>query len=332
MKAPKVVSLFSGCGGSSLGYKMAGCRVIAAVEFVDFQAENYRRNYPGVRVYEQDIRTLEPKTVLSDLGLRPGELDILDGSPPCAAFTLSGDREKTWGKIVNYSNRKQRTDDLFFEYVRFVRGVRPKMFVAENVKGLTIGVARGMLNEFLAAFEKCGYDVQAKVLDAANYSVPQHRKRVLIVGTRKDLGLRFEYPEPHARRVTVADAIGKMKNSAKDLAEIGKRRGMVHGVMLGRKPGENAADVIGEGFSYRRLDWLRPSSTIVSNDANQLYHPKEDRNLTIREAKMICGFPESFVLTGDYRERFEALARAVPPPLMAAMAGRAIECLRGGRR
>lgn len=115
----KVISLFSGVGGSSSGYKQAGLDVVAAVEFIDHQASNYRLNNKSATVYEADIRELDPTSILNDLNIKIGELDVLDGSPPCASFSSCGASYKHWGKVKEYSNKKQRTDDLFFEYIRF---------------------------------------------------------------------------------------------------------------------------------------------------------------------------------------------------------------------
>ena len=116
----RVISLFSGIGGSSEGYIAAGADVLASVEFLDYQARVYRANHPETRVYEEDIRKLDPLEIISDLGLKVGELDVLDGSPPCSSFSVSGKGAKGWGKAKSYGNRKQVTDDLFFEYIRFV--------------------------------------------------------------------------------------------------------------------------------------------------------------------------------------------------------------------
>ena len=129
----RVISLFSGIGGSSEGYIAAGADVLASVEFLDYQARVYRANHPETRVYEEDIRKPDPLEIISYLGLKVGELDVLDGSPPCSSFSVSGKGSKGWGKAKSYGNRKQVTDDLFFEYIRFVEAIKPKFFVAEKV-------------------------------------------------------------------------------------------------------------------------------------------------------------------------------------------------------
>ena len=138
-----VVSTFSGGGGSCLGYRMAGYRVLYASEFIPEAQKTYRFNHPGVYLDTRDIRQVTPESILEIVGKWPGEIDLLDGSPPCCAFSVCGKREKGWGKSHAYSDKAQRVDDLFFEYTRLLKGLRPKVFVAENVKGLTIGTAKG---------------------------------------------------------------------------------------------------------------------------------------------------------------------------------------------
>ena len=136
-----VISTFSGCGGSSLGYKMAGYKVLWANEFIPAAIDTYKANHLGTIVNTSDIRKLKPEEILDEIGLRVGDLDLFDGSPPCASFSMSGKREKLWGEVKKYSDTEQRVDDLFFEYVRLVRGLRPKVFMAENVAGLDMGKA-----------------------------------------------------------------------------------------------------------------------------------------------------------------------------------------------
>ena len=120
---------------------------------------------------------------------KPGELDLLDGSPPCASFSTAGKREAGWGKVKAYSDTKQRTDDLFFEYARLLAGIRPRVFVAENVSGLVKGTAKGYFKLVLSALRDCGYRVEAKVLDASWLGVPQARQRLIFIGVRDDLGV-----------------------------------------------------------------------------------------------------------------------------------------------
>lgn len=203
-----VVSTFSGCGGSSLGYRLAGFRVLWASEFVEAARDCYRANAsPGTLVDGRDIRQVQPADILAAVGLRPGELDLFDGSPPCSSFSTAGRREQGWGKVKKYSDTAQRTDDLFFEYVRLLTGLRPKVFVAENVAGLVKGTAKGYFKIILEALKGCGYRVQARVLDAQWLGVPQSRTRLIFVGVRADLGLNPVHPEPLPYRYALREAL-----------------------------------------------------------------------------------------------------------------------------
>lgn len=207
-----VVSTFSGCGGSSLGYKMAGYRVLWASEFIPAAQETYEANHPTTVLDKRDIREVQPEDILAATGLELGEIDLFDGSPPCASFSTAGIREEGWGRVKKYSDSEQRTDDLFYEYARLIKGTQPKVFLAENVKGLTVGVAKGMLgnetadmfadsskpaaaNEhgtILEALRACGYKVSFAVINAARCGVPQSRERTIFVGVRNDIAEQYD--------------------------------------------------------------------------------------------------------------------------------------------
>ena len=201
------VSTFSGCGGSSLGYKMAGFKVLWANEFIPAAQEVYRLNHPSTILDTRDIRQVQPQDILDAIGMKPGELDLFDGSPPCASFSTAGKREAGWGKVKAYSDTKQRTDDLFFEYARLLRGIQPKVFVAENVSGLVKGTAKGYFKLILEELKGCGYNVKAKVLDAQWLGVPQMRQRLIFVGVRHDLNVEPAFPKPLSYQYTVRDAL-----------------------------------------------------------------------------------------------------------------------------
>lgn len=205
------ISTFSGCGGSSLGYKMAGFKVLWASEFIPAAQEVYRANHKNTIIDTRDIRKVTPGDILDAIGLKAGDLDLLDGSPPCASFSTAGKREAGWGKVKNYSDTKQRVDDLFFEYARIVKGVQPKVFVAENVSGLVRGTAKGYFKMILSELKACGYTVSARLLDAQWLGVPQMRQRVIFIGVRDDLvakyGVKPAHPKPLSYRYSVRDAL-----------------------------------------------------------------------------------------------------------------------------
>lgn len=203
----RVISTFTGCGGSCLGFKIAGFTPIWANEFIPAARDTYRANFPSVTVDERDIRKIEPSDILAATGLRVGEADVLEGSPPCASFSMAGKRNKHWGDIKAYSDTKQRTDDLFWEYARLVNSLQPKVFVAENVSGLVKGKARGYFKEILKLLKECGYNVGAQVLDAQWLGVPQARQRIIFIGVRNDLDIRPAFPKPLRYRYSLREAL-----------------------------------------------------------------------------------------------------------------------------
>ena len=208
----RVASTFSGTGGSCLGYRMAGMSVVWANEMEPNAVENYRANNPETVVDTRDIRRIFPDEILKATGLKAGELDLLDGSPPCQSFSSAGKRERGWGKVMAHGDgTTQVSDDLFFEFARLLKGLQPKVFVAENVSGLVKGKAKGYFKLILAALKAEGYVVAARVLDAQWLGVPQMRQRVIFVGVRADLvkkfGVKPEFPSPLPYRYSVAEAM-----------------------------------------------------------------------------------------------------------------------------
>lgn len=204
-----VASLFAGAGGSSTGYRMAGYRVLWASEFVPAAQDSYRANMrDGMVLDGRDVREVKPGEILAATGLAEGDLDVLDGSPPCQAFSTAGKRERGWGQDKTYEHgAKQKNEELFSEYVRILRGLMPRAFVAENVSGLVKGTAKGMFLEILRELKASGYRVEARLLDAQWLGVPQQRSRVIFVGVRDDLGLAPAFPSPLPYRYSVREAI-----------------------------------------------------------------------------------------------------------------------------
>lgn len=184
----KVMSAFSCGGGSTMGYKLSGYEVIGNIEIDKKIAEMYVKNHHPRYSYNMDIRDF---LLIQDNEL-PKELfalDILDGSPPCSVFSMAGNREKDWGKSKQFreGQAKQTLDDLFFEYIKLINKLKPKVFVAENVKGLIAGNAKGYVAEILKEIDAAGYTAQAFCLNAAVMGVPQRRERVFIVGHKREL-------------------------------------------------------------------------------------------------------------------------------------------------
>lgn len=356
----KMMSTFSGCGGSCLGFELAGFTVLWANEFVPAAREVYQLNHPGVPVSAEDVRAVDPLRVLRQLGLKPGQLDVLEGSPPCASFSTAGKRAKGWGQVKKYSDVEQRTDDLFFEFARFVRVVQPRAFVAENVSGLVKGVAKGYFKQILRELQACGYRVEARLLDAQWLGVPQQRQRVIFVGLRADLGADPGacFPAPLPYRYSVADACpwivthlnvhnhGTHDLTGRPSCTIRTTDSGQHKVLTARDPDPPTLDgtaigrealTLREGeqsgvyFQLQRADRGKPSPTICACHGGKgvasVIHPTEMRKFSILELKRICSFPDDFRLAGTYARQWERLGRAVPPLMMRAVAVRVRDAL-----
>lgn len=204
-----VASTFSGAGGSCTGYRMAGFKVVWANEFVPAAQDSYRANAaPGSILDPRDIKLVSPEEILKATGLQKGQLDIFDGSPPCQAFSTAGKREKGWGENKKYEHgATQLNETLFDQYIRLLRGLMPKTFVAENVGGLIQGKAKGFFLDILRDLKASGYRVECQVLDAQWLGVPQRRTRVIFMGVRNDVGLPPAFPKPLPYSYTVRDAL-----------------------------------------------------------------------------------------------------------------------------
>ena len=300
--APTVVSTFAGCGGSSLGYSMAGFRELLAVEWDNNAVATFRRNFPEVPVYHGDIAKLSVERCLELAGLEPGQLDVFDGSPPCQGFSTSGKR------IFD-----DERNGLFREFVRLLRGLRPRAFVMENVSGMVKGKMRLAFVEILRELKASGYRVVARLLNAKYFFVPQSRERLIFVGVREDLGLEPSHPRPESGEIVVRQAIG-------DVAEPGAgtptsplqktrwaqtMRGSAHAVR----------------FSFKRLAWEKVSNTVVKvKGSGGLFHPDAPRLLGVNEIKRIGSFPHEFLFAGDANDAILRIGNSVPPLFMRAIA------------
>jgi|2_EtaG_2_1085320.scaffolds.fasta_scaffold04235_7 DNA (cytosine-5)-methyltransferase 1 len=331
-----VVSLFAGGGGSSTGYRLAGGNILAINEFVPEAQNAYAKNYPDTFIFKDDIRKLTGSQILEQINLKPGELDILDGSPPCASFSTAGKRQKDWGKEKKYSDTKQITDDLFFEYARILKEVQPKVFVAENVKGLTMGTASSLLgseqidlfgehkNTIYHTLVNCGYRVRYKVLNAKNYSVPQSRERTIFIGVRNDIKKEIIYPEIGKHIITSYDACKSVINSSKDIKDATHSEGIVKNYVFQLKEGESGDKYAPSGYyGLHRILRDQPCPTICQRQGNKgacLIHWEENRELTVPELVRLMSFPDDYYLGEKYTHKTERLGRAVPPLMMAKIA------------
>lgn len=324
-----VVSLFAGCGGSSTGYRLAGGNVLAINEFVEEAYESYHANYPQTHIFTNDIRELSGDEILQTLNLKKGELDILDGSPPCASFSSIGKKEKMWGQVKKYSSKEQRVDDLFYEYARILKELQPKVFVAENVKGLTQSKSAKLLgNEQFDLFGgeestiyhtlvNCGYDVRYKVINAMDYGVPQSRERTIFIGVRKDLGKKISFPLVQKERNTIGSAFnGEIEKLI--ICEGFDKKGTFTIKGLDDVCYTILTSGIGPTRKYRikRKDMY----DYLTDEQIGALGSNETCKFSIDELKKICSFPTDYQLTGNYAQQWERLGRSVPPFMMKAIA------------
>ena len=299
----KVASTFSGAGGSCLGYRMAGFRVVWANEFVPAAQYTYNENKsPNCYLNTKDIRELTADDVLKEANLKPGELDLFDGSPPCQAFSIAGKRHKGWGKSKKYEHgAAQKNEELFSDYIRLLNGLQPRVFVAENVSGLVKGTAKGMFLEILAGLKACGYRVKCKVLDAQWLGVPQQRQRTIFVGVREDLNKEPTHPKPLAYRYSVRDALPEIMQDTTAADSDTRMAPCLQAEWPTMKPGEASRKY----FSLVKVAPDKPSPTVdTSAKRASVCHPATRRKFTIAELKRICAFPDDFILTGSYAQQW----------------------------
>ena len=334
----KVVSTFAGGGGSSTGYRLAGGLILGINEFIPAAQDAYAKNYPETHIFKQDIRQLTGVAILDQLGLQKGELDIFDGSPPCSSFSMAGLREKGWGREKKYSDKVQRSDDLFFEYARILNELQPKVFIAENVKGLTVGAAKGVLGSdqfdmfnnqeetILNTLINCGYNVRFKVLNAKHYGVPQSRPRVIFIGVRNDINKPITYPKESQIFTTLKDAFQGIENDQKDLDECNIDKYAIGTELKKIKPGNSSEKY----FSLVKQSENRYSDTLTATAGNisaaSIAH-WDDRKFSVKEAIRIMSFPDDYYLGETYQNKIERLGRAVPPLMMKAIAEHVYETI-----
>lgn len=328
---PTAIDLFSGCGGLSQGLKDAGFTVKAAVEIDQKAQATYKLNHADVHLYSEDIRKLDPLLILKDIGIKIGELDLLAGCPPCQGHSRLRTRNK---QVFVDDDRNNLVNDFF----RFAKALNPKTLMLENVPALGKDYRFTKIRKDLEAL---GYSTVVQVLDAANYNVPQRRKRLILLGSRVH---EPKIAEPSANRVTVRqafkvlDAPSKSKDKLHALQE--KRSQAVRDLIaLIPKNGGSRSD-LGEahqldchkrttGFNdvYGRMAWDDVAPTITSGCNNpskgRFLHPSYNRTITLREAAVLQGFPVTYKFDISHGKGAIALmiGNALPPSFIAAHAG-----------
>ena len=303
--------------------ELAGFRTLLANDVDAHACRMYAKNLHSP-IDSRDIRTLTTDMLLARIGLRSGALDVFEGSPPCTAFSTAGHRANGWGQFTNHAGTVQaNVEDLFFDWLRLLEGLRPRAFVAENVTGLVKGVAKGYFKMILRQMKQSGYRTEARILDAQWLGVPQCRGRVIFIGIREDLNAAPRFPTPLPYHYSVRDALPWLTSvrctafnrAAVELVDarptaITRIDGASYFVQDGAYPSK---------WSSASL----PSPAIMAGRVTNVRHDPDRRKFTIDELKRLCSFPIDYDLTGAYSKQWARLGNSVPP-LMAAAIGAAV--------
>jgi len=283
-----VISLFCGAGGSCEGYKQAGCNVIAGVDNNRKVLDVYACNHPKSKPIFGDLSKVTANKLLNACSKKKGELDILDSSSPCPGVSMVGQRihRKKKTPILEVPSNK-----LFFDNIRLIGGIMPKVFILENVTGQYKGIMRPFFFEYLSLLRGKGYIVKSQSLFACWYEVPQLRERTIIIGVRKDINMQPVFPKPCNKIITLAEVI---------------------------------PDVIAQKIEQFDHSWEsanKPAHTITKRRMFKIATKDgAERYPNIDELKKICSFPNHYILKGSYDEQWGMLGNAVPPKLMKHIA------------
>ena len=323
----KIVSLFSGAGGLDLGFKKAGFNNILSVEYWNVACSTLKENNMSKKIICDDIRNIDFK---KELGNEINSIDVLIGGPPCPPYS----------QTRHYlENKKKGFDDKDFgfavpEFFRALEEIRPKVFLFENVDGFSFKTHKRELDFAIERAESLGYQINYKVVNCANYGVPQTRKRFFMVGTKHGMG-KFVFPiETHSENgcdetkkwVTAGEAIGDFDNINED--ELNQKPGGKHWELLREvPPGDNYLYFTEKRgyekpiFKWKSRYWTfllklspnRPSWTIqASFSTNQGPFHWRNRFLRIEEIKRLQTFPDDYKLEGDFKEQWRQVGNAVP--------------------
>lgn len=328
----KAIDLFSGAGGLTLGLKQAGFKILAGIENNSVAAETYRLNHPEVMCLEKDIRNVDIEQLMIKLNLQKGDLDLLAGCPPCQGFSSLRTRKKS----VSEADSR---NDLIFEFLRFVEELEPKAVMLENVPAL---VKDERIEVFLESLKKMGYLINHDSLsieDAANFGVPQRRKRLIVKIMKNGLLPKVSYsnkkitvrecfslanlPEPGSANDPLHDYVQRRSEKVAAIIKAipkngGGRKDLPEHLVLDchkKRPGQ-FADV------YGRMKWDEVSPTITggcsSPSKGRFLHPEDNRCITLREAALLQSFPKSykFSLKGGQTSTALMIGNALPPELI----------------
>lgn len=303
------IDLFAGGGGLSLGIKQAGFNKLCDVEILPFAHNTLVRNFPEAQHYNGDITEFNPNEYLNNQ-----RVHLVVGGPPCQGFSVAGKRD------IN-----DQRNFLFNQYVRVVREVQPYFFVLENVPGIITLKKGEFYHNIIREFEALGYNVSVRIMEAADYGVPQLRTRAIFIGNR--LGLNNPYPIPiltPENYNTIDGAIADLENAPR-CAETNHEWTRPSAQMVERisqvPPGGSLYETFSDSYKRQRIG--HPSMTIKENHGGTHIHYRLNRCISAREMARLQTFPDSFIFEGRFKQAFIQVGNAVPP-LLAKHIGLAI--------
>jgi DNA (cytosine-5)-methyltransferase 1 len=323
----KVMSTFACGGGSSMGYKRAGCTIVAANDIDPEMAWHYKRNLNPQHYFLCPIRDL----LTADLPAELFNLDILDGSPPCSTFSMAGSREKAWGKEKHFreGQAKQVLSDLFFDYLDLVGRLRPKVAIAENVKGMLIGNAKGYTKMVNARFKELGYRPQLFLLNAADCGVPQKRERVFFCAVRDDIDVPPLVLKPQHRWVSAGEATADLQQLTAAERKDVEMTELQTKYWKDTEPGSNFTKAVARAtgkaswFNNVRMSKDAPVFTL-SSQPHKYHHWADARFFTYREWKRFGAFPDDYEAKTDKIGKY-MIGMSVPPKMTEQVARAVID-------
>ena len=322
----KVMSTFSCGGGSSMGWKLAGASVIAANDIDPEMAYHYKLNLNPKHYFLCPIKDL----LKIDLPNELYNLEVLEGSPPCSSFSMAGNREKDWGKKKHFreGQAEQVLDDLFFDWLDLVDRLKPKVAIAENVKGMLQGNAKGYCKLIIERFKAIGYNPQLFLVNAADCGVPQKRERVFFVALRDDIDKPKLLLAPKHRWISAGEATSDLQVLTDDEIRdsvLSKRLAIVY-----EKIGSNQNGVIEinnpkkQIFQGCKIIQNQPARTVSASSGGSFMHWQDKRLLTYREWKRLGSFPDDYQAKTDKIGKY-MIGMSVPPRMTEQVAKAVIE-------
>lgn len=312
----KVISLFSGCGGLDLGFEKAGFQIPIANEYDKTIWDTFKANHPKTHLIEGDIRKVNETEF-------PEDIDGIIGGPPC----------QSWSEAGALRGINDARGQLFFDYIRILRSVKPKFFLAENVSGMLANRHSEAVQNILALFEECGYDVTMTLVNAKDYGVPQERKRVFYIGFRKDLNIEFKFPKGSTaddeKKITLRDTIWDLQFTAIPAEEKNKHNpaainnneyftGAFSPIFMSRnrvKAWDEQAFTVQASGRQCQLHPQAPKMVKMDKNDCRFVPGKEGlyRRMTIREIARIQGFPDDFkFIYSSTNDAYKMIGNAVP--------------------